>query len=523
MSKNSKRKRKAAHKKRYNSSLKHHKKQGRTLSPPFMTIPNLKLTYWLKDDLPDMLWLTFLCSKYGDRGMVMARKVFDIVEQLLKELYGDLEKVPKDIWVLGRLSSFDGIPEELRPKLVQRLKLLGIYDTVFPKQLSVALSRYDSSPAKWLWGYPVPPKGHSQSELNEAETLLRKTVSDAWSGGNEVSTWAKMAVTSAMFSSGRVKITAAIADELADLLPKYPNGLTEDQRKSAESRMRAMYQGLRMNMPQGSVSEDWAKQFWRTNWRLYSCETNTEPGKMTKAEREAFDKYQTHISKRLEELRKRFFEAADVDPDIYDPTRYEVLTGIVSRMVRAVSIATNTPTMWSTEHGAGLIRGLVEARIVFAWLLQQADPTLFKKFQDYGRGHLKLLKLQLEEYMDKQTTPNPDLEAYIAELDQEVNEDISEEFQEIQAGGNFAGSTDTRKMAGAVGLGNDYRFIFAPASSSFHGEWTAVEQFALEKCRNPLHKGHRVPRRDAAVAMGPQLIELALDQLEDLIDRYVGL
>jgi hypothetical protein len=75
-------------------------------------------------------------------------------------------------------------------------------------------------------------------------------------------------------------------------------------------------------------------------------------------------------------------------------------------------------------------------------------------------------------------------------------------------------------MADTIGLGDDYRFIFAPASSSFHGEWSAVEQFALERCMNPLHRGHRIPRKDNAVAMGPQLIELALDQIEDLVSRY---
>ncbi len=487
-----------------------------------MTIPNLKLSYWLKDDLPDMLWLVFLCSEYGDRGMVMARKVFDTVEQLFKEKYGDLENVPKDIWVFGRISSFDGIPEDLRPKLVERLKLLGIYDTVFPRQFGVAISRYDTPPAKWLWGYPVPPKGYSKEEFKKAEELLSKTIESSQSGSNKVSTYAKMAVTSAMFSSGRVKVTPAIGDELAELLPNYPNGLNEDQRKSAESRMRAMYQGLSMNSHEdrGDTSLDWAKQFWRTNWTLYDCMTNSVPDRMTKEEHDALHKYRTRLAERLIKLQNNFYKASDTDPDLYDPIRYEVLTGIVSRMVRAVSIATNTPTMWSTEHGSGLIRGIVEARIVLAWLLIKDDQDLYKKYQNFGQGHLKLLKLQLEEYIDKQVKPNPDLEQYIKELDAEVNQDISEEFQEIQAGGNFAGSTDTRKMADAVGLGDDYRFIFAPASSSFHGEWSIIEQFALERCKNPLHRGHHLPRKDATVAMGPQLIKLALDQLEDLIDRY---
>lgn len=515
-------KKKTNHKKRTNSSLKHHKQQGKRLSPPMMTLPNIKLTYWLKDDLPEMLWLSMLCAKYKDRGPVMARKVFDIIEQLLEEEFGDLESVPKNIFVNGRLSSFDTLPDKLRPKVVERLKLLGAYETVFPREFGIALSRYGSPPARWLWEYPTPAKGFTKAELKEAEQLLATTIEAAWSGRNQISTWAKIAVTSAVFSAGRIHLTREIADEWADLLPKYPNGLNEDERKLVESSMRAMYQGMILAPTVGQEAPaDWAKEFWRTNWKLYDCKIGTEPGGMTAKDRTALVKFTKHLEERLKELSAKFSEVAETtDPDLYNPTRYEVSSGIVARSLRAVSVAVQDPNMWSTEHGSGLIRSLIEARIVLAWLLHKNDAELYEKFKEYGRGHLKLLKLHLEEYLDKQEKPNPELEDYIKELDTEVNWELSEEFQDIRVDTNFAGDTNTRKMADAVGLGDDYRFIFAPASAAFHGEWPAVDQFALEQCKNPLHKGHKRPRKDNGVALGPQLMELALEQLNDLIDRY---
>lgn len=515
-------KKKSKSKKRHSSSLKQHRQVGRRLSPPMKTLQNLKLTYWIKDDLPEMLWLSMLCAKYKYRGVIMARKVFDTVEQLLKEEYGDLDSVPKDIFVNGRLSTFDTLPEKLRPKVVQRLKLLGAYEAVFPREFGIALSRYDNPPAKWIWEYPKPAKGFSKDELKEAETLLRETVEAAWSGHNQTSTWAKIAVTSAIFSAGRITLTPEIAEEWSKLLPNYPNGLGEDDRKRVEASMRAMYQGVVMVPDEELTSAiDWAKEFWKTNWKLYDCETSIEPESMTVKEKTALAKFVKHLESRLQELSKEFSEVADTtDPDLYNPSRYEVLSGIVARSLRAVSVAVHDPHIWSTEHGSGLIRSLIEARIVLAWLLKRNDPELFEKFKDYGRGHLKLLKLHLEEYLDKQKQPNPELEGYIKALNEEVNWEISEEFQDIRVDANFAGDTNTRKMADEVGLTDDYRFIFAPASSAFHGEWPAVDQFALEVCKNPLHKGHKKPRKDGGVALGPQLMELALEQLNDLINRY---
>lgn len=510
-------------KKRHNSSLKQHKRDGKQLIPPFMTIPNTTLTYWLRDDLPDMLWLAMLCTKHKDVGMVMARKVFDMVERVLKEEYGDMDNVPKDIFVNGKLTSFDTLPDKLRPKVVSGLKLLGIYETVFPRTFAVALSRYNTvAPARWLWEYPEPAGGYQESELNTAEDLLKETIETAWSGHNQVSTWAKIATTSALFSAGRIKLTKEIADDWASLLPRYPNNLSEDERKRVESSMRAMYISTTMlSKDSGSATLKWARQFWRANWKLYECETGDTGETMTAGDQKTLLQFTKQLEKHVEQLSQEFYAvASDTDPDLYDPSRHEVLSGIVARMLRAVSAAVYNPHMWSMEHGSGVIRGLIEARIIFAWLVQKGDPNLYDKFKDYGRGHLKLLKLHLEEYQDKQSSPSPELAKLIENLGGLVNMDISEEFQNIRLDANFAGNTNTRKMAEEVGLEDDYRFIFAPASAAAHGEWSAVDQFALEVCTNPLHKGHRLPRRGNGVRLGPQLMEIALDQLDDLVSRY---
>lgn len=513
-------------KKRYITTLQQHKREGKRLTPPLMTLPNIKLMYWLKDDFPDMLWLVMLTVKYEDYGMVVARQIFDVFEEHLVAEYGDLGAIPKEVWVSGRLTSFDTVPEKLHQPILEALKTRYLYESAFPKELDIILSKYDGAPGSWLWHRDAPEEPYGDKDEENAEELLRQTIEAGWSGNTQSSTWAKIGVTSAMFSSGRVRITKAIADDWSDLLPRYPHKLYEDERKRVESSMRAFYQGSLMRFGDESPNNfvEWAKEFWRKNWELYDCEDvrgSKEEGEGDEDVENKISGYQKHLNESVEAIRTEFLDVANTtNPDLYDPTRHEVLTGIVSRVIRAVDVVVKDPNMWSTEHGSGLIRGLVEARIVFAWLVLKDDAELYEKFKAYGRGHLKLLKLHLEEYADKQETPNPELVEYIKALNDEVNWDISEEFQDISLNANFAGNTNSRKMADEVGLGDEYRFMFAPASSTFHGEWQAIDQFALDACANPMHRGHRRARGDTRVTMGPQLMELAIYQLKDIIVRY---
>lgn len=509
---------------RRNSRLKQHAQKGRTLTPPLKNIPNMKLSYWIRDELPDMLWLVYLSSQLGHDGMILARNLFNVIEEVLNEEYGDSDGYPAEIIPLGKLTAFDNIPENIRPTIIERLGARYLLTQAFPEALVITLSKYDDAPGRWIWEKHIP-KNVTPEQDTAAQEAISTVINDGWQGNAQASTRAKHMVMSSRLSMGKFSITQQMAEELGPLFEKYPFDLSAEEEQRIDGFSRASYlAGSMITSMNGEVDKtlDWAKYFWRKNWELYGCKRlSTEDVHDTaKGSPEQLKEFQDKIEKELEKLVARFDSAASTDPDLYSPTRYEVLTGIVSRMVRAVSAATSSPALWSTEQGSGLVRSLVEARIVLSWLIQKNDPDLYNKFQDFGRGHLKLLKLQMEEYVDKQDSPSPELLEYVKTLDELVNQDLWEEYQEIQAGGNFAGNNDTRRMADEVGLGDDYRFIFAPASSAFHGEWTAVEQFALERCVNPLHQGHRIPRKHDDVVIGPQTILLALNELDDLVSRY---
>jgi hypothetical protein len=223
----------------------------------------------------------------------------------------------------------------------------------------------------------------------------------------------------------------------------------------------------------------------------------------------------------IKALHERFLQLADTtDPDIFNPDRYEVFTGIVARVLRYLNVHIGYPALWTMEHGAPLLRSVVEARIIIRYLAAaDVESDIFRRFKAYGMGRLKLLKLHFEEYLAAEQNPHEDMIAYVGYLEALVNQDIMEEFQGINLGGNFAGK-DMRKMAAEVGLEREYRLLFAPASSNVHGEWSVIDEYALERCRNPLHLRHRIARREVDGPIGGMVVDTVAEFASLLVDEY---
>ncbi len=510
---------------RRNSRLKDHKRTGKILKPPMRTVGNMQMVPWLRDSLPDLLWLCALIKLYGDKpGMLLAGEALDRIESVLGLIEGAGSQDPERLILTGDLTAFDKIAVDDRAAVLVALKEDGLFERAFPWVLVRALQKYDNPPAAWLFeGW----RGNEQIiPANEPEQFLREVVSDANHGQSSTATKAKAMVVRAWFKAGKIHLPREIGEEWFKILPRYPDGITEEERQRIEPSIRAMYMGL-TNSPHGDrepaqlPSVIWAKAFWRQNWKLYQCDDSSADGEQSLGAasehvKAAHDAWQSV----LDEITERFLAASRAaDPDLYAPDRHEVLTGIVYRQIRALGVMVGFPALWTMEHGSSAIRGVLEARILAKWLLLKDEPDLYSRFKDYGRGKLKLLKLHLEEYRDSLDTPPAELDEQIEYLDALVNRDIMEEFQDISVEGNFAG-IDTRRMAEQVGLLTDYRLVFQPASSNVHGEWTSLDQYILSTCRNPLHRWHRIPNSDPMLTLGPNVVEIALGMLEQLVAEF---
>jgi hypothetical protein len=470
----------------------------------------LRPVTWWKSYLPNYLWLCWQVSSGEYEDVFVASKLLD---EIMTGLGEDRTDFPESWEFNGRLSDFEAIPPEARVRLLEHLMAVGAYGLVVPEAWAHSLGMYPDAPGSWM----IKPRLDNGLIIDPviAERELGSVVGKSIDGRDDIATRAKALLFRQKLMGGKLFFGPDIG---LGALKSYPKQ-AEEVNRTAESMIRAMFLAIEgvENQP-----EEWVKSFWRSNWSLYACRTAGEeidPEAIPGHSGEAKDVTKALVG-RVDEIWRGFAKTASTtDPDLYEPDRFEVLTGIVARALRLLRIFAGYPPMWTMEHGAPVLRALVESRIVTKWLQHKNDPLLYAKFKSYGVGKLKLYKLHLEEFIDGAGEAGEAMKPYLELVNAYVNRDTMEEFIDIDLGGNFAGS-DMRKMADEVGLGTDYRLLFAHTSSNVHGDWGALDMNVFETCLNPLHGLHRVIRDDAKQVIGPNFIADVIAYAEELLEEY---
>jgi hypothetical protein len=495
----------------------HHRRSGR-LVPPMANLPNLTPVPWLSDVFPDMLWLCFLVTEDQDDGMRAANATLRLIDEAIRETNeGELLARPVD----GRLTRLEVMPDSARRRAIDLLEERDAYEVAVPEAFAHALGMYPDAPGSWLIR-PWLERGLTV-DWEQARDALAPVIEICSYGAAEAPTRAKFIVLTRMAASGKL----SMPPEQVGLFRRYPDGLTEGERHMVDPMVRASFMAMLAAdehredraMLEGANRLAWAQRFWRSNWSIFPCVPLNDESPITTGEDlgDVFDAYRNEVS----DLHRRFLETANrVDPDLYNPDRYEVLTGLVNAGIRSVSAAALSPASWSGEHGMMTVRSLVESLIVIRWLLHRGDSSLYGRFKDYGRGHLKLLKLNLEEYIDSLKDPPEHLLRSAEVLDREVNAEVWEEWQEIDLGRPFAG-VSIRDMAIEVHLTHEYKFLFAPASATAHREWTMLDRYALKRCLSPIHRWHRIPNDELSTMLGPDMMDTALGLVDELVTTYI--
>jgi hypothetical protein len=304
----------------------------------------------------------------------------------------------------------------------------------------------------------------------------------------------------------------------AELLIRYPNGLSKEELRKARPTIRASF-----NVVAGVSGDehieprlDWAKTFWRKNWQIYPCSPITR--EFAASDLGSTDSQDS--SRSFDELLSRFLRASTwANPDLYVPDRYEVLTGIVARCFRLTNALIHSRVLLSPEVGTAIIRILADSEITLTWLLAHDRLESFGQFKKFGRGKLKLFLLNLEEYCNSLEEEDPRLEELIEDIRNEVNQDGWEEFLEVDLGASF-NKLSAYDMAKQVNMEDTYRLQFSPASGAVHGEWSHLDRYALTRCANPLHRWHRIPTEDMQLLESPGVASIALGTLSSMLTKY---
>jgi len=222
-----------------------------------------------------------------------------------------------------------------------------------------------------------------------------------------------------------------------------------------------------------------------------------------------------HLRQLAIDLLASYVEALEMSPArLYDREPQEVHSGLVARAGRDVITALGAPDLWCMEHGAHIIRVLVEVRIYLQWMAQQ-DPSIYRTFQEYGAGKAKLYARIIDELPDE--ARRPDFEEAIKDLKKLSHNDEVLDHRVVDTRDSFADGKSIRAMAEECGLIDLYRQAYYMASGVAHSEWWSIETHAMERCLNVLHGGHLIPSLSLNSGANVELASSWADQLYALI------
>ncbi len=331
--------------------------------------------------------------------------------------------------------------------------------------------------------------------------------------------------------------TFSTSAETIELLQRYPTD--PRTRAKADSAVRAFWgahKGLLLHENESCFADaiKWAKVFWGANSITTCCvrrrdvevdehdrkdgavETASDassPGEA--AAPGAPPERGAHLRQLAMDLLSSYVGALETSPArLYDREPQEVHSGLVARAGRDVITALGAPELWCMEHGAHIIRALVEVRIYLQWMARQ-DPSIYRAFQEYGAGKAKLYARIMDELPEE--ARRLDFEEAIKDLEKLSRNDEVLDHRVVDTRDSFADGKSIRAMAEECGLIDLYRQAYYMASGVAHSEWWSIETHAMERCLNVLHGGHLIPSLSLNSGGDVEFAGTWVDQLYALI------
>jgi hypothetical protein len=452
--------------------LKGHKKVGASLIPPLGGL-NVKAIPWDRDLLPEFLWAAALRDLVSPKDLHRPFYAFmDAVDEFWQE--------PSP--AIGLLSDFGVLAKQKEAFLA---KHAGLVHDLFLEPFGRMLAFFPDSPASWLVADEFLKEGGPLDPAQELPRLGRLVV-DMIDGRGELATAARMAVFGRTLKGGKLFFPRGM--ETLDLLPRYPDQCSDDERRLVESFVRAT-QNAYIIAQDRYRSMGWSAYFWRHNADLVACKPHYLALHGARAvSADGFERLQKRVLANTQATRAYLRALSlQIPYDLYAPERGEILHGLFARCVRLYLLISENPPLWARDVSGILLRCLVETAITLSYLAEKGTDDDFRRFREYGEAQRKLLMLHLQDsYPGK------------ASLDGRSAGDLSEELggfgaELIQIDLGHWSKQDARRLAEAVGLSEYYRLVFSPTSADVHGTWASLKDSNLCFCGEPLHRFHRMP------------------------------
>ena len=439
------------------SKISDHTRVGKELIAPWNTIPNLELTSWLNDRLPECLWVALLVTA------LPRERYLDIFKQILDNVHRFCQQ-KKSYNILSDHSAIAALSQE------DFLLLFGgaLAEPDIKNALSPLLI-FDSLPDKQLWETLL-----IKPTVEEALAALPNAILECADHSAFKTIDIRYIKVGFAVTQGRIHLDEKHF-EVAELITHYGNNPTQEVAlliNTFENVLRAL---------NSSTSTLWPENFWQECFKKSPCFQELNEFNLDSE----FD---------YEDAKKQWAELYCEILDCFDFTisttevdaKHEGIFGLV--LYAMTLVQSMIPPHSMLPSGRILLRTLSEVAITFAFLIKKDDLELWKKHRNYGAGKAKLSFLKSTE---SQSTHSPKyLDSNL--LYKLANEDRWQEFNNMNLG--HWCQSDVRKMADEAGVKNLYDDYYDWPSSYVHCSWGAVRDSVFDICQNPLHKFHLIPR-----------------------------
>jgi len=481
------------------SGIDKHASEKKKLIAPLNKLPISQIN-WPRDLLPEFLWIEYLRKSYNERVFL------ELYSKLINVIGSYTEASPS---FLGLISDFGRIPEDHKKGILVEHEQLII--TAFAEPFGDIIRLYPESPATWL----LPEEWTSGEAFNDAASILslKTTVEQIYPGKDSYTGYLRMIPLRRLFELKKICLPKSL--DIIEMLPKYPHGLTDEDRAHCESFGRNL---LNLMIQDNIRDLVWSKYFWRRNFELSPCE-NLDDNKIF-MEKKIDEKWLDNIYKICENNTNIINEymnrvVASYVIDLYSPETDEIVLGLFSRIIRLTSLILTNSLLWSYDLSRILLRCLSDTTITYCYLIEKNDNQLFQSFIDYGKGKEKLLLLHLQD-------THPGTGTATGESIDQLASNLGGGFSPALIDINLGDWKDVsaRDMAKTCNLMEIYRIIYDPTSSDIHGTWTSIKNTNLTYCVNPLHRYHRLPQlEDPPQFLQP--VQISINLVEKAINSSI--
>jgi hypothetical protein len=233
------------------SALEHHKQVGKELIPPFQQIGTpTEQVFWLRDLLPEFLWIDALIYEYGK----------PTANRILNDFLTRADRFnshPKEI-LDGTIGTFRFITEGQRRAFVEELAAMIHSAVAIP--LRHVFHLYPDCPMRWM-----APNQSVNRDVSIA--AVRDAVGRLFAGKDSHAGFCRALPLNRFFAHNKVHIASNLAETI-EAIKNYPHG----DRYRAETFARTSHNMVFMHRAKEDADTfAWARSFWNGNRAIVPC------------------------------------------------------------------------------------------------------------------------------------------------------------------------------------------------------------------------------------------------------------